>query len=78
MNRTLTGRRVEAGVLPVQEVKRAIAPHVDAAAELRPRLMKAIETFPRPVVGVREEADVHHHGGGGLVEARVGLIAENG
>ena len=53
MNTTLTGRRVEAGVLPVEEVKRAIAPHVDAAAELRPRIMKAIETFPRPVVGVK-------------------------
>jgi lipopolysaccharide/colanic/teichoic acid biosynthesis glycosyltransferase len=52
MNRTLTGRRVESGVLPVGEVKRAIAPHVDAAAEFRPRLKKAIEAFPRPVAGV--------------------------
>ena len=53
MNRTLIGRRVETGLLPVEEVKRAIAPHVDAAAELRPRLMKAIETFPRSVTGVK-------------------------
>lgn len=53
MNRTMTGHRVESGVLPVDEVKRAIAPHVDAAVELRPRLMKAIETFPRPVSGVK-------------------------
>ncbi|MCB1336588.1 MAG: sugar transferase [Maritimibacter sp.] len=53
MTRTLTGSRVEAGVLPVTEVKRAIAPHVDVAAELRPRLRKAIETFPRPSIGTR-------------------------
>ena len=52
MNRTLTGRRVDSGVLPVDEVKRAIAPHVDAAAEFRPRLKKAIEAFPRAVPGV--------------------------
>lgn len=51
MTRTLTGSRVETGVLPVSEVNRAMAPQFDAAADLRPRLMKAIETFPRPAVG---------------------------
>jgi len=53
MNRTLTGSRVDVGVLPVDEVKRAIAPHVDVAAELRPRLKKAIEAFPRQATGVK-------------------------
>jgi len=56
MNRILTGRRIESGVLPVDEVKRAIAPHVDAAAELRPRLKQAIEAFPQRAAAAKPVA----------------------
>ena len=51
MTNTLTGRRVDTRVLSVEEVRRAIAPHVDLAAELRPRLLHAIEGLPAATIG---------------------------
>ncbi len=48
MNRVLTGHGVEPRILPVDDVKRAISPRAETAAEFRPRLKQAIEALPQP------------------------------
>ncbi len=47
MNRVLTSGGIESGILPVDEVKRVIAPRVEAAADFHPRLKQAIEALPQ-------------------------------
>jgi len=55
MTKMIPGRVMDSRVLPVEDVNRVITPRVEATAELRPRLLSAIETLPRNAVGVRSK-----------------------